>query len=408
MKKALILASLFLATQVQAQKKTTFFENGKKSFEGDYSFGLITQNLRDLYNFDTAGTDKRKLSVLNMSFRGTDRDTQPQKIYNGKCTFYYDNGNVSYSGEYRQGIKSGTFNYNYFEGSKEAEMTYVNGMADGTWKGWHKNGKIKFEQHYIAISEVEIDSMFSQKMRATSPLGGKSPMQSRGNMRNFGNESLRTLPGNVFRKFMEEENSFFKNAHWDGEFSSHYDNGKKCTEMHYKNDVRTGTWKYWNTDGELYVSLTYTDGKITDAVNKLPADVQSNMPSKPGERLTPDFKNRLTDSARNNNLANASSRSQMRPTPSVDVRKYIEENLKYPEDAQKNNIMGPVMVSFNVNEDGTTDGHEVQKGLGHGCDEEAIRLIKSMPPWKPAMKEGNPIKAKYNLPVFFRPAPPKK
>jgi antitoxin component YwqK of YwqJK toxin-antitoxin module len=166
MKKVLILASLFLATQSQAQKKTTYFENGKKSFEGDFSFGLFNQNIRDFYNFDTA-TDSRRANSMSMSFRGMDREAQPQKIYDGKCTFYYDNGKVSYSGEYRQGIKTGLFSYNYYDGSKEAELNYENGMADGKWQGWHKNGKTRFEQQYVGISEAEIDSMLAKKMRAT-------------------------------------------------------------------------------------------------------------------------------------------------------------------------------------------------------------------------------------------------
>lgn len=407
MKKVLILASLFLATQTQAQKKTTYFENGKKSFEGDFSFGLFNQNIRDFYNFDTA-TDSRRANSMNMSFRGMEREAQPQKIYNGKCTFYYDNGKVSYTGEYRQGIKTGLFSYNYYDGSKEAELNYENGMANGKWQGWHKNGKTRFEQQYVAISEAEIDTMLAKKMRATTPLAGNSLMQTRGNMRNFGNDSLRKLPSGVFSKFLEQENSFFKNSHWNGEFNSNYENGKKCTEMRYTNDVRSGTWKYWSADGELYVSLTFIDGKITDAVNKLPADMQQNTPMRPVDRPIPGFKDRLNDTTRSKMGANSASRPDQQPTPGVDARKYIDENLKYPEAALANKVMGPVLVKFTVNEDGTTANHEVVKGLGYGCDEEAVRVIKSMPAWKPAMKDGKPIKGTASLPVFFRPAPPKK
>lgn len=407
MKKILLLASIFLATQAEAQKKVTYFENGKKSFEGEYSYGLSTHNIRDNYNFDTAA-DSRRTSSMNMSFRGMDREAQPQKIYNGKCTFYYDNGKVSYSGEYRHGVKTGTFSYNYYDGSKEAEMNFENGMANGTWQGWYKNGKTRFEQQYVAISEAEIDTMLAKKMRATTPLAGNSVMQSRGNMRNFGNDSLRKLPNGVFSKFTEQENSFFKNAHWNGVFTSNYENGKKCTEMRYSNDVRTGTWKYWSAEGELYVALTFVDGKITEAINQLPADMQQNMSTKTGERPIPGFRDRLSDSARNKMGGNIPNRPDQQPSPSVDARKYIEENLKYPDEAQTKKIMGPVVVKFTVNEDGTTGEHEVMKGLGYGCDEEAVRVIKSMPAWKPAMKDGKPMKGTTTLPVFFRPLPTKK
>jgi len=58
------------------------------------------------------------------------------------------------------------------------------------------------------------------------------------------------------------------------------------------------------------------------------------------------------------------------------LRKFFEENLKYPEEALKKGIQGDVIVSYRINSQGEVFGVEVEKGIGYGCDEEAIRLIK--------------------------------
>lgn len=89
------------------------------------------------------------------------------------------------------------------------------------------------------------------------------------------------------------------------------------------------------------------------------------------------------------------------PAPSVDINSYISKNLRYPDSAQKNGIQGMVAVSFIVNEDGTLSNVRAVRGIGSGCDEEAIRVIKSMPPWKPGKQNGKNVKVNYTQPVRF-------
>lgn len=74
-------------------------------------------------------------------------------------------------------------------------------------------------------------------------------------------------------------------------------------------------------------------------------------------------------------------------TPPFDIKKYMEKNCHYPDSARKAGIQGRVAIQFVVNEKGAITNVTVVRGIGYGCDEEAMRLIKKMPPWKPA-KEG--------------------
>ncbi len=82
--------------------------------------------------------------------------------------------------------------------------------------------------------------------------------------------------------------------------------------------------------------------------------------------------------------------------------KYIAENIKYPEQAKADGIEGRVMVRFVVMDNGDVVNVEVAKGIGGGCDEEAVRVVKAMPKWKPAVSEGKPVNVQYVLPLTFK------
>jgi TonB family protein len=82
--------------------------------------------------------------------------------------------------------------------------------------------------------------------------------------------------------------------------------------------------------------------------------------------------------------------------------KYLGENIVYPKEAQKSNIFGNVYLQFIVKKDGSVEKVELLKGLGHGCDEEAIRVIKAMPKWKPAKQNGKAVNAYINMPIQYK------
>lgn len=82
-------------------------------------------------------------------------------------------------------------------------------------------------------------------------------------------------------------------------------------------------------------------------------------------------------------------------------RQYIKANQNYPEVAKKAGLSGRVFVAFVVNTDGSLQNVELLKGIGMGCDEEAIRLVKRMPNWIPGSQSGKIVRVKYNLPIAF-------
>ncbi len=89
------------------------------------------------------------------------------------------------------------------------------------------------------------------------------------------------------------------------------------------------------------------------------------------------------------------------PGGEAELFKYLGKNTKYPEMASAAGISGVVHVTFVVDKDGKIKDVKVLRGIGGGCDEEAIRVVKNMPTWKPGKQRGKSVSVQYNLPVRF-------
>jgi len=83
-------------------------------------------------------------------------------------------------------------------------------------------------------------------------------------------------------------------------------------------------------------------------------------------------------------------------------QKWIQQNLRYPAKAKQQREEGRVIVSFIVRDNGQIDGVTVVKSVSPLLDQEAIRVIKSMPRWQPGMQDGEAVNVRYALPVNFR------
>ena len=89
------------------------------------------------------------------------------------------------------------------------------------------------------------------------------------------------------------------------------------------------------------------------------------------------------------------------PKPKYNLYSYLSSNLTYPNKARRKGIEGEVVVSFVVDTDGSIRNAYISRSLGGGCDEEALKGIKNMPPWEPGTIGGKPVKVTYSQPVSF-------
>ena len=84
------------------------------------------------------------------------------------------------------------------------------------------------------------------------------------------------------------------------------------------------------------------------------------------------------------------------------MMEFVAKNIEYPQEAKDNNIQGRVFISFVVEKDGSIGEAKVMRGIGGGCDEAAMRVVKAMPKWKPGMQKGKPVRVSYMMPIFFK------
>jgi len=84
------------------------------------------------------------------------------------------------------------------------------------------------------------------------------------------------------------------------------------------------------------------------------------------------------------------------------LMRYLQTNLVYPADAIEEGIEGKVVVEFTVCEDGKLCDEKILRSVGGGCDQEALRVVKKMPAWKPGMNDGKPVKTRYMLPISYK------
>lgn len=83
---------------------------------------------------------------------------------------------------------------------------------------------------------------------------------------------------------------------------------------------------------------------------------------------------------------------------------YVKENINYPPQAKRMGIQGRVFVEFVIAKDGSLTDVHIVKGIGAGCDEEAVRIVQAAPPWNPGKQRGKPVKQRYTLPIIFKMA----
>ena len=81
---------------------------------------------------------------------------------------------------------------------------------------------------------------------------------------------------------------------------------------------------------------------------------------------------------------------------------FIGKNVKYPQKAKDEGVQGRVFIQFVVEKDGSINEVKLLRGIGGGCDEEALRVVKAMPKWEPGMHKGEHVRVSYCLPIFFK------
>ena len=312
-------------------------------------------------------------------FRSSILDTTYLKFL-GPVRDSYRNGATEMEGYYYAGLKHGYFKFFYEDGTLKKEGKYNRDLRDSIWNYYDNQGnivtKIYFEKGDFSVIEHT----------------GDDELVSEGNgnwshtFNEHGSPVMLTISGS------------FQDGLKEGLWTMKDQYGNILFKEKFKGGVMTGG-KYYNLAGQFHA--TY-DQEIQ---NKFPDD----------KKFTTIEYFFISDSSmldRYPFLIGKDIMSQDHVFTGVDVgAEYtggmkqlyvmIANRLDYPIYARKNNIEGKVFISFIVSKYGFPHSFRVVKGIGGGCDEEALRVLGYMGKWNPGMKNGKPVAMKYVLPVIF-------
>lgn len=120
------------------------------------------------------------------------------------------------------------------------------------------------------------------------------------------------------------------------------------------------------------------------------------------ETVAPDSVAAPTDSVAKDEVFMVAEQMPEFPGGMKELLKFLQDNLKYPENAMKNNVQGRVIVQFVVEKDGTPTEFKVARSVDPDLDAEALRVLQTMPKWKPGMQRGEVVRVKFTVPVSFK------
>lgn len=120
------------------------------------------------------------------------------------------------------------------------------------------------------------------------------------------------------------------------------------------------------------------------------------------ETVAPDSVAAPTDGVAKDEVFMVAEQMPEFPGGMKELLKFLQDNLKYPENAMKNNVQGRVIVQFVVEKDGTLTEFKVARSVDPDLDAEALRVLQTMPKWKPGMQRGKIVRVKFTVPVSFK------
>lgn len=164
--------------------------------------------------------------------------------------------------------------------------------------------------------------------------------------------------------------------------------GQKIASYNYTANVLNGPFELYDDNGKIIRKGQYERGKITE--NQV---LDANKSTGMAEEL--DFPPYLAY------CENENKRKQRNCTEQR-ISNSIYTKLQYPRFSRENGIEGQVLSSFIIDKDGELQDLQIHRGVNDDIKKECLRVLKRMPPWKPAQRNGEAVSLRYNLPIMFQ------
>lgn len=313
-----------------------------------------------------------------------------EQVFSAEVKDYTKDDKLIMTGMYRSGEKNGQFITYYRNGQKESEGTFEDNVRTGVWRYYYANGTPR--------QEVQFGSYESRILFYNDSSGTKLMVDGTGS--------------------------------WKEEYVETFTAAKIVTKGNFKNHLKDGAWSSSLANGTPWVTAMFKDGKfltgemvIEGVTFELFGAVKNLLPLP--------YKFQTTESFAFGKGVTRANYPHIRSLPSKPEKsqgstdevysiaefsaypvgglpafyKAVGTHVVYPPEAKKVGIEGRVFVEFVINKNGSLSDFKIIKGLGKGCDEEAIRAIKASQAtvkWKPAIQLRKLVRQKYTLPIPFK------
>lgn len=186
---------------------------------------------------------------------------------------------------------------------------------------------------------------------------------------------------------------------------------KKVTrEGNHVNGKEEGLWKEYNSDGSMSGEVTYVKGKkegvsiaymergfVEKTTYKAGEALESHLFDGNGSEIT-----KKKDKKKINSSGAIYTYVEQMPAPGYNYNDFLSENIVYPDSARRHNVEGRVIVKFVVDEEGKVNDLTIVKSVSPEIDEEAMRVVSLFPQWKPGMQNGRRVSVYFTLPIQFK------
>lgn len=186
----------------------------------------------------------------------------------------------------------------------------------------------------------------------------------------------------------------------EGEFIYYTKNGRISSKASYKDGQLDGQKNYYNQDGSLSSTESFVKGiNHGDFIVYYESGVIQRKETYENGVLK--FKACYLENGKKTKYFPSDIPASYPHGGMEGVKKYIAQNLKYPKEAVEKKIEGKVYVQFVISTSGEITNVKVRKGVDPILDDEAVRVVKAMPDWKPGKINGKPVNSTFSLPITF-------
>lgn len=305
--------------------------------------------------------------------------------FTGQFKDYITDGSILMEGQYsRAGLKNGNFKSYHENGQVYCEGYFDGDLLAGTWNFYFTNGQLKEKVSFSGYDFIVLESYDIEGKRMVKNGTGKWVKQFRGPdgsklevtgryyyKRREGNWRLKNQEGKTILYEVYSNDQFIDGVVLIPELG-YYQESKFTSEIYYPGSLRSiESFTVWQAARSDYPYLSWLPLETTDSISEERSIIK---PDKPAHY----------------------------PLGEEAFYRNVAQNLVYPEEAKARKISGKVFIEFTIATTGDIYDIKVLRGIGGGCDQQAVLAIIKAGKWFPAIKNGFPVEQAVVIPVSFR------